>query len=95
MTDEQVQGYTYLVCQGVVEATHVMQVKMMYSRQDPDTLATMLDTELANAKEEDFVRYYDKLTDFSDKVFQEALSILVILPLTLQVIVPDFVALTV
>lgn len=73
MTDEQIQGYTYLVCQGIAEATHVMQVKMMYSRQEPDALATMLETELANATEEDFVRYYDKLTDFSDKTYDEVL----------------------
>ena len=73
MTDDQIAGYTYLVCQSIAEMKHVAQIKMMYSSQSKDTLSKMLDDELVNTTLDDFVRYYDKLTDFSEKTFEEVL----------------------
>ena len=73
MTDEQVYGYTYIVCQGIAQMKHVAQVKMTYSMQSTETLVALLEEELANSKLSDFARYYDGVTDFSDLTYDEVL----------------------
>lgn len=73
MTDEQVQGYTYIVCQGIAQMKHVTQVKMLYGAQSSEALVVLLDEELAKATLDDYARYYDEITDFSDLSYNEVL----------------------
>ena len=73
MTDEQILGFAYAVCQEVAKLTHQYTVKMSLSMQSADALALKLEEELALATLKDFERYYDEVTDFSELSYNEVL----------------------
>jgi len=73
MSDEQILGFAYTICQEVAKLTHQYTVKMTLSMQSADALALKLDEELAVATLNDFERYYDEVTDFSELGYSELL----------------------
>ena len=73
MSDEQILGFAYAVCQEVAKITHQYTVKMTLSMQPADALALKLEEELAVATLSDFERYYDEVTDFSELSYNEVL----------------------
>ena len=73
MSDEQIQGFTYTICQEIAKMKHEATIKMTLAMQPEDTLAALLDTELQTATLENFERYYDEVTDFSDLSYDEVL----------------------
>ena len=73
MSDQQILGFAYTVCQEVAKLTHQYTVKMSLSMQSADALALKLEEELAVASLKDFERYYDEVTDFSELSYNEVL----------------------
>ena len=73
MSDEQIQGFAYTICQEIAKMKHETTIKMTYAMQPEDALALALDTELQSATLENFERYYDEVTDFSELSFDEVL----------------------
>lgn len=73
MTDEQIQGFAYTVCQEIAKMKHEATEKMKYAMQPDSVLAPLLDSELQSATDADLVRYYDEVTDFSDLSYDEVL----------------------
>lgn len=73
MSDEQIQGFAYTICQEIAKMKHETTIKMTYAMQPEDALALALDTELQSATLENFERYYDEITDFSKLSFDEVL----------------------
>ena len=73
MSDQQILGFAYTVCQEVAKLTHQYTVKMSLSMQSADALALKLEEELAVATLKDFERYYDEVTDFSELSYNEVL----------------------
>ena len=94
MSDEQIYGFAYTVCQEVAKMKHKATVSMGLAMQPEATLATLLDTELNSASNEDFTRYYDEVTDFSDLSYEEVLVSLGCLdeesPSTINIYVSSF-----
>ena len=76
MTDEQIYGFAYTVCQEIAKLKYQATVGMGLMMQPEDTLAALLDTDLQNASLSDFERYYDEVTDFSDLSYEEVLVML-------------------
>ena len=73
MSDEQIQGFTYTICQEIAKMRHEATIKMTYSMQPAQVLALKLDEELKDTSLVDFERYYDEVTDFSEISFNEVL----------------------
>ena len=73
MTDEQIKGFTYTICTEIAKMKHQATIKMMFSKETEDKLALALDADLQNATLENFERYYDEITDFSDLTQDEVL----------------------
>jgi len=82
MTDEQIYNYAFMVCQEVAKMKYQAMVYLQYNAKDPETgkelfpvdaVANLLDTELQTASLDDFTRYYDEITDFSEMSYEEVL----------------------
>lgn len=73
MTDEQIKGFTYTICVEIAKMKHQATIKMMLAKESEEKLALALDTELQNATLENFEKYYDEITDFSDLSQDEVL----------------------
>ena len=76
MSDEQIYGYVYAICQEIAKMKYQATVGMGLMMQPEETLAGLLDVELQSATLEDFGRYYDEVTDFSDLSYDEVLILL-------------------
>ena len=76
MSDEQIYGYAYAICQEIAKMKYQATVGMGLMMQPEETLAGLLDVELQSATLEDFGRYYDEVTDFSDLSYDEVLILL-------------------
>ena len=94
MSDEQIYGFAYTVCQEVAKMKHKATISMGLAMQPEATLAVLLDNELSSASNEDFSRYYDEVTDFSDLSYEEVLVSLGCLdeesPSTINIYVSSF-----
>ena len=73
MTDEQITGFTYAICMEIAKMKHQATIKMTLAKEPEDKLALALDTELQNASLENFGKYYDEITDFSELSQDEVL----------------------
>lgn len=73
MTDEQIQGFTYTICQEIAKLRHQAMIKMSLSMKPEADLAALLDEELKEAELSDYERYYDNITDFSDASYDDVL----------------------
>ena len=76
MTDEQVYGVAFALCQEIVKATHEATIKASYpmsTEEQVTQLANELDTLLSSVTTVDFVTYYDKVTEFSENTYEEVL----------------------
>ena len=76
MSDEQIYGYAYAICQEIAKMKYQATIGMGLMMQPEETLAGLLDVELQSATLEDFGRYYDEVTDFSDQSYDEVLILL-------------------
>lgn len=73
MTDEQITGFAYTICEEMTKIKNKEMIKIQYSSLSDDLVADLLDTLLSNATLEDFIIYYDELTDFSELTYDEVL----------------------
>ena len=73
MSDEQIKGFVYAICQEIAKMKHEATIRMTLAREPEDKLALALDTELQSATLENFEKYYDEITDFSDSNYDEVL----------------------
>ncbi|MBE5738472.1 MAG: ABC transporter ATP-binding protein/permease [Clostridiales bacterium] len=73
MTDEQIQGVAYALCQSIVQVSHETMIRQQYATTPNAELATNLTTLLSGATDADIVVYYDKVTEFSENTYEEVL----------------------
>ena len=73
MTDEQIYGFAYTICQEIAKMKHQATVSMGLMMQPEEQLVLALDALLQNATLDDFERYYDNVTDFSELSYEEVL----------------------
>ena len=73
MSDEQIQGFAYTVCQELAKLKHQAKIKMSLAMQPENTLSLALDELLKTATLDDFSTYYDEVTNFSDLTYEELL----------------------
>jgi putative ABC transport system permease protein len=94
MSNEQIQGLAYGICAGIAQAQHNLAVNNQYATTSDSDLAGMLETLMLSASQDDCVRYYDNVTDFSDSTYEEVLVKLGCLdldsPLTINLYVSSF-----
>lgn len=82
MSHEQVYALAFGICQGFVQEGHSSQVKGQYLALDSNDeriysdadLAALLDQKLLTASESDCAWYYDNVTKFSEKTYEEVLK---------------------
>lgn len=73
LSDEQVLGYVYAICEQIAIMKHQAMIKMQYSKVPANELAALLNEQLTSATIDDYVIYYDNVTDFSDLTYEEVL----------------------
>ena len=73
MSDEQIFGFAYTICQEIAKMKYQAMVGMSLAMRPETELALLLDTELQTTSIDDFARYYDEITDFSDLSKEEVL----------------------
>lgn len=73
MTNEQIYGFAYKICEEVAKMKNEAMIRMQLSMQSEQELAKQLDELLLKAGLNDFEIYYDELTDFSELSYEEVL----------------------
>lgn len=73
MSDEQIFGFAYTICQEIAKMKYQAMVGMSLAMRPETELALLLDTELQTTSIDDFARYYDEITDFSALSKEEVL----------------------
>ena len=74
MTDTQIYGYAYKVCQEMAKIRHQMTISMGLSMMPIDQVVSALELELQSATLENFAKYYDEITDFSELSYDDVLA---------------------
>lgn len=76
MSDEQIYGFAYTICEEMAKMKNEAMIKMQYATQTDEEIIILLDDLLTRATLDDFETYYNELTDFSESSYEEVLNAL-------------------
>ena len=76
MSDEQVMGLAFAICQSIVQEEHSNTIRGQYNEENytDEQLVELLEGVLETATQEEFAIYYDTVTEFSSLTYQEVLT---------------------